>query len=81
MTGPAQRRQPYKYCKGGYIVHGICILTSADLYKVSSKVDAHNLKGPMFHNKYFMEVDHTVMDCMEKELVSRNKQEYIDDCL
>ena len=81
LTGTAQRREPYKYCKSGYNVHRICILTSADLHKVESKVDVHNLKGPMFHNKYFMETDHTVMDCMEKELVSRNRLEYIKDCL
>ena len=35
----------------------------------------------MFHNKYFMERDHTVMDCVEEELVIRNKQEYERDCV
>ena len=84
MTGTLERREPYKFCKSGYNVHGICILTSADLHKVESKVDVHNLKGPMFHNKYFMETDHTVMDCMEEELASKNRLEYnniIKDCL
>ena len=37
--------------------------------------------GAMFHNKYYMERDHTVMDCIEEELVSRNKQEYEKDCI
>lgn len=34
----------------------------------------------MFHNKYFMERDHTVMDCIEEEIVNRNKEEYKRDC-
>ena len=70
-----------RYCKGGYIVHNICIVTSSDLSSVQSKVDANNLTGPMFHNKYFMERDHTVMDCMEEQLVIRNRLEYEKDCL
>ena len=81
ITQPAQKKEPYKYCRSGYIVHGICIMTSADLYRVSSKVNVNNLKGPLFHNKYFMEKDHTVMDCMEEELVIRNRLEYKKDCL
>ena len=38
-------------------------------------------KGPFFHNKYYMERDRTVMDCMEEQLVSRNRKEYEIDCL
>ena len=56
-------------------------MTSADLHRVRSKVNINNLKGPMFHNKYFMEKDHIVMDCMEEELVIRNRLEYEKDCL
>ena len=70
-----------KYCSSGYVVHGICIMTSADLFRVSSKVNIDNLEGPMFHNKYFMERDHTVMDCMEEQLVIRNRLEFKRDCL
>ena len=77
ISGPAEMGKPYKYCKGGYSVHGICILTSGDLHTVKSKV---NLSWPIFHNKYFTERDHTIMDCMEEELVRRNKLEYINDC-
>ena len=44
------------------------------------KVDLGNIQGPFFHNKYFMKVDHTVMDCLEEQLVIRNKQEYENDC-
>ena len=34
----------------------------------------------LFHNKYFMEVDHTVMDCMEERAVARNRLEFEQDC-
>ena len=58
-------------------------MTSADLFRVTHnlKVNVNNLKGPMFHNKYFMERDHTVMDCVEEQLVMRNRLEYKKDCL
>ena len=35
----------------------------------------------MFYNKYFMEYDHVVMDCMEKRIVEQNKLEYDRDCI
>ena len=36
----------------------------------------------LFHDKYFMEYDHSVMDCMEEEKVERtgNRREYQHDC-
>ena len=82
ITQPAQKREPQKYCSSGYIVHHICIMTSADLFRMSNdlKVNDGSLKGPMFHNKYFMERDHTVMDCVEEQLVIRNRLEYMKDC-
>ena len=57
-------------------------MTSADLFRMSNdlKVNDSSLKGPMFHNKYFMERDHTVMDCVEEQLVIRNRLEYMKDC-
>ena len=83
VTDPAAKREPHKYCSSGYIIHDICIMTSADLFRVTDnlKVNVNNLKGPMFHNKYFMERDHTVMDCVEEQLVMRNRLEYKKDCL
>ena len=33
----------------------------------------------IFFNKYFMEYDHVVMDCMEKRIVEQNKLEYKRD--
>ena len=56
-------------------------MTSADLSSVHRQVNIKKLRGPMFHNKYFMERDHTVMDCLEEQLVVRNRLEYEKDCL
>ena len=53
---------------------------SADLHQVKYEVDLDDVHGPFFHNKYFMEWDHTVMDCLEEQLVIRNKREYIKEC-
>lgn len=64
-------------CKGRKIVHDICIVSSSDLprlYKASQN------KLWLFHNKYFMDYDHVVIDCIEKELLLRNYHEYIQDC-
>ena len=67
----------------GWFVHWICIVSSGDLHRLvnflRTDVDPHT-QGAMFHNKYFMERDHTVMDCVEEELVNRNKEEYKRDC-
>ena len=70
---------PQKRCKG-LIFHGVSIITSSDLHLLNYKVDLNNIQGPLFHNKYFMEVDHTVMDCAEEQLIIRNKQEYANEC-
>ena len=61
-------------------MHGICIVGSGDLHRVKHKVDSENVLGPLFHNKYFMEWDHTVMDCLEEQLIIRNKREYMKEC-
>lgn len=66
-----------RLCKSRMIVHIICILSYADLptlrkYAVLSEY--------FFMNKYFMEWDHVIMDCMEEKLVERNKVEYRRDC-
>ena len=83
VTTPEDKKEPYKRCRSGYIIHSICIMTSADLYTVSNNLKANSghLTGPMFHNKYFMEKDHIVMDCIEEQLVIRNWLEYKNDCL
>jgi len=66
-------------CKGRR-VHNICVVSSGDLPLVYSKgVNSHY--PVFFFNKYFMEFDHVVMDCMEQRLLELNKFEYEQDCL
>lgn len=60
-------------CSGKY-VHKICVVNLGDLQEVA------NSSGFLFHNKYFMEYDHTVMKCMEEKIVERNKLEYYQEC-
>ena len=57
--------------------------SSGDLQRLARLVetDAYHVQQPMFHNKYFMERDHTVMDCLEEQLVIRNKEQYDRDCV
>ena len=74
----AQHHQQ-ELCKGS-IVHHICILSSGDLPTVYSKgVNAH--QPTFFFNKYVMEWDHVIMDCMEERIVEQNRLEYNNDCL
>jgi len=66
-------------CKGRS-VHNICVISSGDLPLVYSRgVNSH--RPVFFFNKYFMESDHVVMDCMEQRLLELNKLEYEQDCL
>ena len=55
----------------GKVVHRICIVGVGDLPRVVQMAGGH-----FFHNKYFMEYDHTVMSCMEERIVQMNKLEY-----
>ena len=65
-------------CKG-WVVHDVCVVGSGDLPMIYSiGVNAH--QPIFFFNKYFMEWDHVVMDCMEQRLVERNKLEHVNDC-
>ena len=62
----------------GVIVHGICIVNHADLPLIMQ--DTKNGAKALFQNKYFMEKNHVVMDCMEEMIVAKNKLEYEEDC-
>ena len=64
-------------CKERKVVHDICIVSSSDLPRLKNVSDK---KQWLFHNKYFMEYDHIVMDCIERRLLQRNYHEYIQDC-
>ena len=59
----------------GKSVHQVCILSSADLPLVRQVVGW----GVWFLNKFFMEDDHIVMDCVEEMLVTSNRQEFYSD--
>ena len=55
-------------------------MSSGDLPLIYSQgVNGH--QPTFFFNKYFMEMDHVVMDCMEQRLVEQNRREYENDCL
>ena len=58
----------------GRLTHGICIVDVGDLNKTLEEG-----RNTLFHNKYFMEYDHVVMDCMEEKIHSRDKLEYFND--
>jgi hypothetical protein len=64
-------------CKRRRVVHDICIVSSSDLPRLFT---VSRNKQWLFHNKYFMEYDHVVIDCLERELLMRNSHEYIQDC-
>ena len=71
-----------RQCKEGFYCHGqvlhtVCITNSADLPAI---VKSSSLNGYLFHNKYFAEMDHTVMDCLEERIVDKNKEEYRQEC-
>lgn len=69
-------RNPH-ICKERKVVHDICIVSSSDLPRLKK---ASEKKQWLFHNKYFMEYDHIVMDCIERQLLQRNYHEFIQDC-
>ena len=67
-----------RHCSGSN-VHSVCIVSSGDLHRLKYNTDPDDVIPPLFHNKYSMAEDHTVMDCMEELLVERNKQDYMRD--
>lgn len=59
----------------GLNVHSVCVVGVGDLENVMK-----TSQQAIFHNKYFMDVDHTIMDCMEERLVVENKVDFQKDC-
>ena len=59
----------------GKAMHNVCVLTAGDLPLVVKDGKRH-----LFFNKYFMDYDHTIMECMEQGIVERNKLEYELEC-
>ena len=72
------KMSPY-YVKGkkcsGRSVHQVCILTTSDLPLVKQAME----QNTWFFNKYFMEEDHVVMDCVEEQLAIANREEFLRD--
>ena len=66
-------------CEGDN-VHNVCVVTSADISEVYRFL-ASEKQEYFFFNKYFMEHDHVVMDCMEEQLLQKNRIEYQQDCV
>ncbi len=62
----------------GKVVHDICIPTIRGLERITTA--SKDGQNALFLNKYFMEQDHVMMDCMEERLIARNKIEYEEDC-
>ena len=54
----------------GRTVHNICIVDVGDLNRTLEEG-----RGSLFHNKYFMEYDHVIMDCMEEKIRAQNQLE------
>ena len=73
---PRKKHQGH-YCAKN--VHFVCILTVGDLPDIY-RLGVYNRRPQFFFNKYFMEDDHVVMDCMEERLVQQNVLEYKQDC-
>ena len=59
----------------GKVVHQICILNAAELPRIHEAMT----NDIWFFNKYVMEDDHVVMDCVEEELIRSNKLEFAQD--
>ena len=64
----------------GEVFHFICIVSIGELPYIHSTIEKPSL-DVFFFNKYFMEKDHVVMDCMEERLLQQNLLEYRQDCL
>jgi hypothetical protein len=68
-------RKGHKPCMGKNI-RSVCIVNVGNLKGILEKDE----RRALFQNKYFMELDHTIMDCMEEMLVEENRREFEEDC-
>ena len=79
MDDPYKNEVAKKYCRGD-TVHLVCIVTLADLARIYKVALAEGGCMYFFFNKYHMDSDHIVMDCMEQRLVRQNQREFLEDC-
>ena len=64
-------------CKSNVFIHAICILSVEEMPYVV-EVD-ESLPEIFFLNKYRMDRDHVVMDCIEERLMKKNELEFRQD--
>ena len=81
MTMPAVTTPIWQYhrkkseCLERHFVHNICIVSVSDLPYLK------RLTNLWFFNKYRIDYDHVVMDCMEELLLKKHFKEYEVDCI
>ena len=63
-------------CAEGYIRHTICIVSTRDL----PSVKYHMEHGLWFYNKYFIDYDYVVNDCIQSLLLQKNFDRYKLEC-
>ena len=78
MGRNGRARSSQESCEGR-TVHSICVVTVGDLDQIYQWGVRRQVPA-FFFNKYFMEEDHVVMDCMEEHLIQQNKKEHLEDC-
>ena len=78
MNKNTQTRSSLESCEGK-MVHFICIVSVGDLDQIY-RLGVNRPTPVFFFNKYFMEYDHVVMDCMEERLLHQNMKEHEADC-
>ena len=78
MNKYTRTRSKQESCEGK-MVHFICIVGVGDLDQIY-RWGVNRARPVFFFNKYFMEFDHVVMDCMEERLLNRNMKEHEADC-
>ena len=63
-------------CLEGYLRHGICIVSASDLPFVKNQMK----RGLWFYNKYLIDYDHVVNDCIQLLLTQNNFNLYQQEC-
>ena len=63
-------------CIDGNLRHNICIVSASDLPFIMKEMKT----GLWFYNKYLIDYDHVVNDCMQLLLIQDNFKRYNEDC-
>ena len=65
-----------KGCAEGYIRHTICIVSAKDLPNVKDEME----HGLWFYNKYLIDYDYVINDCIQLLLLQKNFDMYRQEC-